>query len=370
MARLAMGKKALVALGIGLLVFVTAALFAKGQLYGTGDRVAAGVPPAASGAAVGGESGKESGAASSGESGQAGSRTNGPDNASAATSPEQLVSAFKNGDVADVAALQRALALPATAFKRATAPFRLERIDEGETTLLTVSDAGRNYWQLLLFRKTDAGWRFVGPLDYANSQEGRQPAYRFVGDGRPQGKSWFVVASAVGSGAGYSRSEEVWYDLGGERIREALRYPVEESRTAIDVPNVANTPPFVTRIVGKMEPAAVSGGPFAVDVRFDVAYTNGLTKEVPEAAELFRLKSTLRYAYNEAAGVFRLDADRSDRRDWNFAVWPDELLRQQPEQLLAIATGDDDAKKRWLKLLLDRLIQSPQKTALLDKLQS
>lgn len=281
--------------------------------------------------------------------------------------PEKMVRAYKQEEL-NMDQLHEHLQITSDVFKRAELPYVISRFEAGPVEIVAIASQKGEYWQYLVFGGKNKA-TYAGHIDFRNNQNGVQPAVRVVEDSRKNDKKWIIMKALSGMGGGFSREEEAWYELSNNNLREVLRYPTEERRTTIDIEKVGNTPPFFTHITSRVRNAEAVDGAFFVDVAFSVQYTNGLAK-LPEVKDIFRIEATIRYLYDDHTSQFVINTSESDRNNFHFAVWPDEMLRQQYAELEQIATSSDMKLKEWLKLMLDHLITSPEKQALLDLMEA
>jgi len=281
--------------------------------------------------------------------------------------PANIEAAFKRGAL-DVDRLHKHFELNSDVFKRAEEPYTVKRFDAGTSAeILSISSHRGEFWQYLVFTQ-DQDQVFLGHIDFRNTQNGVQPSMEIVEHDQKKGTHWIILKAISGSGAGFSRQEVTWYEIGDNKIRPVLNYPIEEIRTTIDIDKVANTPPFFSHIKSQVRNAHTVDGVYLVDLEFSVQYTNGFDK-LPEVKEIFRLEPVIRYVYDEENARFKIDTSNSDRNNWHFAIWPDEMLRQHYAELEDIARGSDESLKEWLKLMLNHLVASPQKQTLLDLIE-
>jgi hypothetical protein len=198
-----------------------------------------------------------------------------------------------------------------------------------------------------------------------------EPSYQVIDvDGND---IWLVVHWLANSGTGFSLYEENWYKLNSEKLKVALRYPVNgHEEYGIGEPPAHVE--FKGELIGYQSDPQT--GVYSVELLFYVFYASAFVdykEELPEYYPVFSLKRKARYMWNEEDQRFLLDPENSnvlgDEIDKLFHYTADEFLKYTYDELLELATTGNNLQKKWLELMLEQAEDSSEKENLLKQLK-
>jgi hypothetical protein len=234
-------------------------------------------------------------------------------------------------------------------------------LDVGRTVALRISYKDGNSHQYLFFKRaksdsTDEAWQFIGNINAHGP-----PVYRIEkGDDR----TWFLMKELRGREA-YS---EVWYEIKEKEVREVLSYPIQ-GQSVFCQNNLTRT---YASLLSRHD---FENGIYTVPIQFIVTYqiTDCNKKEV---APLFAKGQQAYYVWDDNKQRFILDKSRSEVTEEELSsLYNDErlsgekLIEHNFAELSKIASAGDREQKRWLRIFLNSVKDSPQKLALQQALK-
>ncbi|HXT61800.1 MAG TPA: hypothetical protein VN696_02070 [Pyrinomonadaceae bacterium] len=249
-----------------------------------------------------------------------------------------------------------------------------------------------NFCRYLIFVRDDkirAGrvkWKLRGYIDH-DFNKYEMSSYRVV---QALGKNWLVVRGQEGSGSGYSLYSETWYQVSRKGIEPVLHYPVE-----------GHTYPWPTGVGREFKARVLSSRDNHLRLGYTVTYTS--LDYVNQAFEkLFVNHHHVYYSLSQQTQKLVLDKKRSDisaaEIDAIADIQSDDepqagtkiggttfytlaeskafvgggyevFLKYNSRHLMKIAAGRDEARKQWLRELLNECEDTSEKKALLEALQ-
>ncbi|HKS41332.1 MAG TPA: hypothetical protein VJX74_12035 [Blastocatellia bacterium] len=234
-------------------------------------------------------------------------------------------------------------------------------IDPGKTVALRISYKDGNSHQYLFFKRTksdstDETWQFIG-----NIPAHGPPEYRIEkGDDR----TWFLMKELRGREA-YA---EVWYEIKEKEVREVLSYPIQ-GQSVFCQNNLTRT--YGTLLFRH----DFENGIYTVPIQFILTYhITDCNKK--EGARLFAKGQKAYFVWDDGKQRFILDKSRSEVTEEelgsvynNERLSGEKLIEHNFAELSKIAKFGDSEQKRWLRIFLNSLKDSPQKLALQQALK-
>jgi hypothetical protein len=229
-------------------------------------------------------------------------------------------------------------------------------IDPGRTVALRISYKDGNSHQYLFFKRTksdstDEAWQFIGNIPVHGP-----PEYRIEkGDDR----TWFLMKELRGREV-YA---EVWYEIKEKEVREVLSYPIQ-GQSVFCQNNLMRT--YGTLLFRH----DFENGIYTVPIQFILTYhITDCNKK--EGARLFAKGQKAYYVWDDGRQRFILDKSRSEVTEEelvsvynNERLSGEKLIENNFAELSKIAKTGDPEQKRWLRIFLNSLKDSPQKLAL------
>lgn len=246
--------------------------------------------------------------------------------------------------------------------------------DAGEEILLKLIKTD-NVCRYVLFRGSPTAElepKLIGHVDHDFNRY-QMSTHRVV---NAAGKNWLVIRGQGGSGSGFSRYSETWYEVRRKSLRSVLHYP--ESGRASSWPR-GSSREFQAEVVASPQTEERDEKP-VLTIRYSVSYSMNESGE-KENALLFENEHHARYVWNERKREFVFAAQLSDvAEDEIFAIAGyedpeleissyDVFFKYNLKSLLKIARGQDGERKNWLRQSLEDCARTPATEALLKALQ-
>lgn len=248
--------------------------------------------------------------------------------------------------------------------------FDIDTADKGpgKTVALSISFPGEQFYQFLIFRRTndDSGkeeWKLIGNIDSIYQKYGA-PKHRLEsGDDR----TWFVVSELWGSGTQVLAYGDVWYEIGGNKVRRVLSYPVEGHHDPCQSLPGRSYKSLLLR-------HGLENGAYTVPIQFLISYNISDCRKGNSSPPLFTRSQKATFVWDNAKDQFILDSARSDITEREITSICDGLgyerfVEDNFDDLSKIAGGGDSNKKAWLKQFLTRVPESRFKTVLTKTLR-
>jgi hypothetical protein len=219
---------------------------------------------------------------------------------------------------------------------------------------VTVGDEPGWDWQYLVFQRDQRDpWRLLGHVDLP-TQKYSYPMHQFVTVG---GRSLLAVSFLGMSGTGVLLCERILFDLDGDRMALALRYPLDGNLSGWGMPAERELRCRRTKLTE-------SGG---IELDYCATLSNGLD-ELPEIGRLFSLRMRLVFSWDPGRRAFLRDAERSEAalEDLYDVILggPDEILSVFRSQMEVHAMAGPAPVRRWIGLFLERCGDGPDKGVL------
>ncbi|MGI9013897.1 MAG: hypothetical protein ACR2GY_06555 [Phycisphaerales bacterium] len=225
-------------------------------------------------------------------------------------------------------------------------------------TLLCMSDEAQVHMHLLVLSRNGDAWSSLGVINLWN-QRATAPTLRMEVSGNDD--RWLVVRSVGGSGAGFERVDETWYQQSGSAFTSVLSYPIAGSVEGHGLP-------FDRRFTGTLMGLKGEESSPHVDVQLTATYTCGSGIEVEGCDLLFERREAVRYTRASSSSPFQIDEANSGFSAVEVAgLFADDeqgFLQHNFESLKSMAVNGDAPRRTWLKLFLDRQSESTEKAAI------
>jgi hypothetical protein len=241
--------------------------------------------------------------------------------------------------------------------------FEIDMADKslGKTVALAISFPSEQFYQFLIFRRTNDSsgkeeWKLIGNIDSIYQKYGA-PKHRIEsGDDR----TWLVVRELWGSGTQVLAYGDVWYEIGDSKVRRVLSYPIQGHYLPCQsLPGRAYKSLLLRH--------GLENGAYTVPIQFLISYH--ISDCGNAAPPLFARSLKATFIWDSAKEQFILDLARSDITERAIASISDgsgheRFIEDNFDDLSKIAGGVDSVKKEWLKRFLTGVPDGRFKTAL------
>lgn len=286
--------------------------------------------------------------------------------------PDEVVKLVKEERLEGLKKVWKALGIESKLYDN-SAPENVERFDEeidgrdGIEVILRISDSPKWGWQYLIFSNRGEEWVFLGNVDYLHSYG---PEHRIVTKGpqdlvhrKKEDGAWLVIKSDDFHGTGASLYKERWWDLSGDKLREALVYAVEGYVTGW---GMVFDRDFGSKILGFDR---YPRDQIRLYMAFWAIYYDGLENQYPDDV-LFAVAKRVTYVWDQASGRFIIDPQLSEMTQEQVdGLYKDDstgFLKHNLDELKKLASSKDESKRAWLKRFLVDCSDGPEKTVLLE----
>ncbi len=227
--------------------------------------------------------------------------------------------------------------------------------DSGKEAMLRLTPWLQGGTRYLFFRKPNSSstWELTAKLDLHEIGWGHaQHRMIVIGDQR-----WFVINKLAGTGSGYSRFNEVWYEITGQKVTPVLSYPVYGFTSFF--PN--------RKASAKISQTKSINGEPKITVQFSVIYS--WYDSPNDKYNLWKKIQTATFIKSKNIDKFALDPKRSpatleeiDMIYGGEGVTSEFLIQSNYENILRIAKGKEGKTKKWLRLFMEssRLPDTPE----------
>ena len=210
-------------------------------------------------------------------------------------------------------------------------------------------------YQYLFFLNADK-WTFVDSIDIG-MQKYAAPRLRIELGGIH--KRWLVIHRLSGSGTGFLRESDNWYEVSGEGITEILTVPVIQNNCA--------TPPIC--VVSSANMVEVYEDSIIYQFKSRCSSVP-VEKDDPDEFELFSFERNVVFKFDSQAHSFRLDPEQSKLSPAQISgLLTDDLknlLIHYFEEFRQLALGANSDQKAWLRRCLSKFGDFPEKLALMS----
>ena len=235
--------------------------------------------------------------------------------------------------------------------------------------------------RFLFFKRNGTLWKPFSNVYFESEKLGR-PRLRPL---KVNQRLWWIFTSTGAEGSDTYSRIETWYEVTDTQIRPVLRYTAEGYEDAGRMMSLyppSRTGQAISRgaergdvgvgreIKTEVGDVQVANGIASVQIKFTLLFD---TRTV--AGKIFS-KEQLAVFREDPAGIFHLNPGSGIAEDAMRAIYepgsrpfsPSAFLKDNFDQLRAIATGLDDAKKKWLRNFLAVCPESAEKSRLVSEL--
>ena len=209
--------------------------------------------------------------------------------------------------------------------------------------------------RFIFFRKSDrsSAWELTAKLDVDEINWGHAQ-HRMIAI---RNQRWFVINKLTGTGSGYSRFDEIWYEINQQKITPVLSYPVYGFTTFF--PN--------RKAAAKILKTKLVDGVPMITVQFSAAYS--WYDSPQDRYNLWRKTQTVTFIKSKNTDKFVLDPNQSNATSEEIdmiyggeGIAPEFLIHSNYENILKIAKGNEGKAKKWLRLFMEssRLPDTPE----------
>lgn len=207
-------------------------------------------------------------------------------------------------------------------------------------------------------------WKFLGYADHDFTKY-EQPSHRVVATA---GSRWLVIRVQTGSGSGFARYHERWYEVSGADVREVLTIPASghASSTCL-IPTLDVKSRFLNyRVANNVE---------AIKILFSATWQapcTGRNGDRPRTLWIRNQEAT--YVRRFGGTEYRLDPSRSqiNAREldqvYNLNDYSEDFLENNFARLSQVIARKDRQLTEWVQLILEHSDDSATKQRLLRQL--
>lgn len=223
-------------------------------------------------------------------------------------------------------------------------PVRLGAMDDGMVVAITQRD--RFLSRFIIFRNESVGWRVVGCVDAAITRY-FDPTIRSTQIG---GRWWLVLIDQTGSGTGYARTRQRWFQFRKGRVAEALS--ILDQAYLLVGPDV-NTWRASAVVTG----FSSSGSEDSFTVLYRSAFTLANTKAEDvgligtrqATAVYWRQNAKQAFRLNERAGLGKDEIANSFTPGPESDILQSDFLKLEARDLRRIASGPPRSRRNGCK---------------------
>lgn len=281
-------------------------------------------------------------------------------------SPFEIRKLIENKKRVDISALWERIGLDADVFTSVS-----EFEFDAATVLIdgdNLNDSVLNVWsgvlaksRLVLLRRQAVfnlpqdEWKLIGYVDIADQQYG--PSEYQIVNGKPM--KWLVVKELTGRGTGVSTYEDRWYEIKPGALKSLLNY-VSRGH---DINNQLGDRTFSAKMTAFNDKE--------IAVEYTVEWTSIFFEELPDYKDAISQSKKAYYTWDNLKGQFVYNKSKSEISEqeieevYSFDTINDDLyFKYTFPNLKEIAEKGTPEQKKWLALVLDKLVDSSQKRQL------
>lgn len=209
------------------------------------------------------------------------------------------------------------------------------------------------------------GWKLLGYADHDFTKY-EQPSHRFV---NATGKRWLVIRVQTGSGSGFARYHERWYEVSNAGVREVLTIPASghASSTCL-IPKLDIKSRFVKyHVANNVE---------AIKILFSATWQAPCTGRTGDRPKTLWIKNQEAIYVRRPGGMeYTLDPSRSQintrelNQVYNLNDYSQDFLENNFARLSQVIARKDRQLTEWVQLILEHADDSATKQRLLRQLR-
>lgn len=234
-------------------------------------------------------------------------------------------------------------------------------------TIVKISTYGGADRRYLVFArdKAESGedqWRFFGNIDITGNYEASEETqyHRVVSDSK---HVWLVLRTAPRIGTGISASDERWYLIDKEPLREVLKYPLEGGRVTGELSDL--------QYEASIPESMFVGGRLTQAVRYKVSF--GVAPK-PTFHWLFAKRVQVNFVWDENGNKFVVGGSTSNASAEEVITTfgsadGEKFIAFNLREFVRAARGARAEQQTWLKSVVDKIPDGSQKAALVQALR-